>query len=53
MRTLFWVGVAAGLALWVVSLRQRLWAAQMRGDMYRDAAVRLEQIAAGSGGQER
>jgi hypothetical protein len=42
MRALLLVGVIVGLAIWVVSLRQRLRAAQVRGDMYRDAAVRLE-----------
>jgi hypothetical protein len=52
MRTLFWVGVVVGLALWVAALQQRLRAAQQRGDMYRDAAVRLDRMVAGSGGQE-
>ncbi|HWQ13950.1 MAG TPA: hypothetical protein VNL77_14215 [Roseiflexaceae bacterium] len=53
MRILFWIGVVAGLALWIVSLHQRLRAAQMRGDMYRDAAMRLDRIAASIGHQER
>jgi hypothetical protein len=42
MRRLFWAVVLAGLAGWIVSLRQRLRAAQMRGDMYRDIAARLD-----------
>jgi hypothetical protein len=42
MRRLFWAIVAAGVAGWIVSLRQRLRAAQMRGDMYRDIAARLD-----------
>lgn len=49
MRSLFWAGVAAGLFLWVISLRRSLWAAHMRGDMYRDIAARLDRklVAAG------
>jgi hypothetical protein len=42
VRRLFWAALAGGLAVWVVSLRQRLQAAQMRGDMYRDIAARLD-----------
>jgi len=42
MRTLFWIVVLAGAAGWIVSLRQRLRQAQMRGDMYRDIAARLD-----------
>jgi hypothetical protein len=53
MRVLFWVGVTAGLALWIASLRRQLRAAQLRGDMYRDAAVRLDHIISGLGQQER
>lgn len=49
MRALFWVGVVAGLVLWIVSLQRRLDAAQRRGDMFRDAAVRLERQATGIG----
>ena len=52
MRT-FLIGVVAGLALWIVSLRQQLRAARQRGDMYRDAAVRLDRIASDMGEQER
>jgi hypothetical protein len=35
-----------GLAAYVVILRRRLGAAQMRGDMYREIAVRLDQKVA-------
>ncbi|MFL5804393.1 MAG: hypothetical protein ACJ8CR_21945 [Roseiflexaceae bacterium] len=42
MGRLFWATIVAGLAGWVISLRQRLRAAQMRGDMYRDIATRLD-----------
>jgi hypothetical protein len=42
MRTLFWVGLIAGLSAWVFALRRRLYAARMRGDMYRDIAARLD-----------
>ena len=42
MGRLFWAAVVAGLAGWIISLRQRLRAAQMRGDMYRDIATRLD-----------
>jgi hypothetical protein len=47
MRRLFWAAVIAGMAGWIMSLRQRLRAAQMHGAMYRDIAARLDrQIAA-------
>ena len=42
MRMLFWLGLVAGLTVWIMTLRRRLDAAQMRGDMYRDIAVRLD-----------
>ena len=42
MRRLFWVLGIAGAAMWIVGLRRRLHAAQMRGDMYRDIAARLD-----------
>ncbi|HEX9439955.1 MAG TPA: hypothetical protein VF909_09745 [Roseiflexaceae bacterium] len=53
MRTFFWVAVIGGLALWIVSLRQRLRSAQMRGDMYRDIAARLDRqiVALGERGR--
>lgn len=42
MRTLYWVGAVAGLTAWIIALQRRLRSAQMRGDMYRDIAVRLD-----------
>jgi hypothetical protein len=42
MRRLFWAAIVGGMAVWIVSLRQRLQAAEMRGDMYRDIAARLD-----------
>ena len=42
MRRLFWAVVVAGAAGWIIGLRQRLQAAQLRGDMYRDIAARLD-----------
>ena len=42
MRTLFWVAVIIGMAVWIVSLQRRLQSAQMRGDMYRDISARLD-----------
>jgi type IV secretory pathway TrbD component len=53
MRSLFWIGVAVGLALWIVGLQRRVLAERRRGDMFRDAAVRLERRAAGELEQER
>ena len=43
MRTLFWVGAVTGLTAWIITLQRRLRSAQMRGDMYHDIAVRLDQ----------
>ena len=42
MRRLFWALGSAGVAMWIVALQRRLRAAQMRGDMYRDIAARLD-----------
>jgi hypothetical protein len=42
MRTLMWAAVVIGMAVWIVSLKQRLRSAQMRGDMYRDISARLD-----------
>lgn len=42
MRRFFWATVIVGTAGWIISLQQRLRAAQMRGDMYRDIAARLD-----------
>jgi hypothetical protein len=53
MRALLWVGTVAGLVAWIVIVQRRLWAAQQRGDMYRDAALRLDRRLAGLGEQER
>jgi hypothetical protein len=37
-----WVALVGGMAVWIISLRQRLKVAAMRGDMYRDIAARLD-----------
>jgi hypothetical protein len=42
MRTLLWAVIFVSAIAWIVSLRQRLQAAEMRGDMYRDIAARLD-----------
>ena len=42
MRRLLWAAIVGGIVVWIVSLRQRLQAAEMRGDMYRDIAARLD-----------
>ncbi len=42
MPRLFWILALAGMGIWIASLRQRLYAARMRGDMYRDIAARLD-----------
>jgi hypothetical protein len=42
MRRLLWAAIVGGIVIWIVSLRQRLHAAEMRGDMYRDIAARLD-----------
>jgi hypothetical protein len=53
MRTFAWAVVGIGLVLWIVHLQRRLRAAEMRGDMYRDIAVRLDRRVVELGGQER
>jgi hypothetical protein len=53
MRSLFWVGVVVGLALWIVGLQRRVQRERRRGDMFRDAAVRLEQRGSGQLERER
>jgi hypothetical protein len=53
MRILFWIGVVAGLALWVAVLQRQLRAERRRGDLFRAAAVRLERRADGLLEQER
>ena len=46
MRSFLWAAIVGGMVWWIISLRQRLQAAEMRGDMYRDIAARLDrQIA--------
>jgi type IV secretory pathway TrbD component len=52
MRTLFWVAALGGMALWIIGLQRRLRAAQMRGDMYRDVAARLDRRVVELSGQE-
>jgi hypothetical protein len=42
MRSLLWAALVGSMVVWIVSLRQRLQAAEMRGDMYRDIAARLD-----------
>lgn len=42
MRTLLFVLSLILLIVWVVVLQRRLEAAQMRGDMYREIAARLD-----------
>ncbi|NWG19630.1 MAG: hypothetical protein HXY39_04810 [Chloroflexi bacterium] len=42
MRTTFWIGITLGLILWAIFLQRQLAAARRRGDMYRDAATRME-----------
>ena len=52
MRTLFWIGAVAGMIAWIAALQRRLHAAQMRGDMYRDIAVRLDRQIVELNGRE-
>jgi hypothetical protein len=42
MHRFLWAALVGGMAVWIISLRQRLQAAEMRGDMYRDIAARLD-----------
>lgn len=41
----------AAAAVWIISLRRQLEAAQMRGDMYRDISTRLDRRLAEMSGQ--
>jgi hypothetical protein len=41
-KTAFLLLALVAAAAWIVVLRRRLEAAQMRGDMYRDISVRLD-----------
>jgi len=52
MRTLFWIAVISGMAVWIVSLQRRLEAARMRGDMYRDISARLDRKVVELSGRE-
>jgi len=47
MRSFLWAATVGGMVVWIISLRQRLQAAEMRGDMYRDIAARLDRQIAG------
>jgi hypothetical protein len=53
MRLLVRAAAIAAVALWMISLRRRLHAAQMRGDMYRTIAARLDQRVGELSGQEQ
>ena len=52
MRTVFSLLALAGAAAWVAVLQRRLHAARMRGDMYRDIAVRLDRQLLERSGRE-
>ena len=53
MRTLFMVFALGGAAAWVITLQRRLQSAQMRGDMYRDIAVRRDRQLVDQTGREQ
>jgi hypothetical protein len=53
MRTLFWIAVISGMAVWIVSLQRRLEAARMRSDMYRDISARLDRKVVELSGREQ
>lgn len=44
--TLVLVLLLLGAVVWIIDLRRRLEAAQMRGDMYRDISTRLDRRVA-------
>jgi hypothetical protein len=46
MKSFFWLLLLASAGIWIVDLRRRLRAAQMRGDMYRDISARLDRRVA-------
>lgn len=52
MRSVFSILALVGAAAWVGVLQRRLRAAQMRGDMYRDIAVRLDRQLLEQSGRE-
>ncbi|MBK9943087.1 MAG: hypothetical protein IPP13_15885 [Kouleothrix sp.] len=51
MRMLISVLAGIGTAAWIVVLQRRLQAARMRGDMYRDIAMRLDRQVTELSGQ--
>lgn len=53
MRTMLTLLGICGVAAWIIALQRRLQAAQMRGDMYRDIAVRLDRQLVEHNGQEK
>ena len=53
MRFFLWAALVAGMAAWIARLRRDLQAARLRGDMYREAAARLERRIGALSGQER
>ncbi|NTU82708.1 MAG: hypothetical protein HGA45_25620 [Chloroflexales bacterium] len=44
--TMLLLAVVAGAAVYILTLRRQLEAAQMRGDMYRDISARLDRRVA-------
>jgi hypothetical protein len=40
--TFFWLVLLAGASIWIIDLRRRLQAAEIRGNMYRDISARLD-----------
>jgi hypothetical protein len=53
MRRLLGSALFIGMAVWIVTLRRRLHAAQMRGDMYRDISARLDRRVVELSGREQ
>lgn len=53
MRSFVRAALIAGLGIWIIRLRRELRDARLRGDMYRDAAGRMERRLGPPGGQER
>jgi hypothetical protein len=53
MPRLFWFALLIGMATWIITLQRRLYAARMRGDMYRDISARLDRrVVELSGGEQ-
>jgi hypothetical protein len=40
--TFVWLVLFIGASIWIIDLRRRLQAAEMRGNMYRDISARLD-----------